>query len=188
MKSLKMILVIMSLILMISENKSGAANSNSIIEDDIEYYIQTDKSIYDLGEDVEALYRVTNLKDEDWSITAFFPIMDVLVSEKVEENFFQIWNWSWNQPHPMGPIVLRLQPGEAKELNIIWPQIDLNGSVEIEDHIQVPKGTYRVTGVLVPIDTSVAVDINIIPEPCSLVLFAAGTIGFRLRGPIYFAH
>ena len=29
-----------------------AVNSNSIVQDDIEYYMQTDKSVYDLGEDV----------------------------------------------------------------------------------------------------------------------------------------
>jgi hypothetical protein len=36
-------------------------NSNSIVQDDIEYYIQTNKAVYDLGENVEMLYRVTNL-------------------------------------------------------------------------------------------------------------------------------
>lgn len=40
-------------------------DSNSTVLDDIEYYVQTDKSVYDLGENVEMLYRVTNLGDED---------------------------------------------------------------------------------------------------------------------------
>lgn len=40
--------------------------------------------------------------------------------------------------HPMGPIFLTLQPDESIELNGTWSQIDLNGSVEIEDHTQVP--------------------------------------------------
>ena len=29
---------------------------------------------------------------------------------------------------------------------------------------------------------------EVIPEPATFLLLAAGTIGFRLRGPIYFAH
>ncbi|MCX5637494.1 MAG: hypothetical protein NTX52_07355 [Planctomycetota bacterium] len=32
--------------------KATLVNSNSIIEDGIEYYIQTDKSVYELGEGV----------------------------------------------------------------------------------------------------------------------------------------
>jgi hypothetical protein len=39
--------------------------SNSMIVDDIEYYMQADDSIYDLSEDVEMLYRVTNLSSEE---------------------------------------------------------------------------------------------------------------------------
>jgi hypothetical protein len=50
---------------------SATVNSNSIIQDDIEYYIQTDKSVYNLGEDVEMLYRVTNLRSED--VEFYFP-------------------------------------------------------------------------------------------------------------------
>jgi len=36
----------------------GDVNSNSITQNNIEYYMQTDKSVYDLGENVEMLYRV----------------------------------------------------------------------------------------------------------------------------------
>jgi len=39
--------------------------SNSKIVDDIEYYMQVDDSVYELGEDVEMLYRVTNLQEEE---------------------------------------------------------------------------------------------------------------------------
>ena len=45
--------------------KSEPVNSNSIIKDNIEYYIQTDKSVYKLGEKVEMLYRVTNKRGEE---------------------------------------------------------------------------------------------------------------------------
>jgi hypothetical protein len=55
--------------------KANLVNSNSIIQDGIEYYIQTDKFVYDLGENVEILYRVTNLRDEEWRVDGFFPKM-----------------------------------------------------------------------------------------------------------------
>ena len=50
---------------------ANLVDSNSIIEDDIEYYLQTDKAVYDLGENVELLYRITNLSDGD--VTFSFP-------------------------------------------------------------------------------------------------------------------
>lgn len=146
-------------------------NSNSIIQEDIEYYIQTDKAVYNLGEDVDFLYRVTNLKDEEWRVEWFFPIFDVIAEEKDGENFNEIWNWSWDKIHHWGPIVFTLGPQESTELNEIWPQIDLNGSVEIEDHTQVPPGLYRIAGVCYPTDVSIPVDITIIPEPSSLAIF-----------------
>ena len=137
-------------------------NSNSIVEDGIEYYIQTDKAVYNLGEDVDFLYRVTNLRDEEWRIEWGFPIFDVIAEEKDGENFNEIWHWSWDKIHHFGGIVVILGPQESTELNEIWPQIDLNGSVEPEDHTQVPPGRYRISGVFSPTDSSIAVDITIV--------------------------
>jgi hypothetical protein len=156
-------------------------NSNSVIEDDIEYYVQTDKSIYDLGENVELLYRVTNLRGEEWRFTYFFPIADVIVAAKEGEVFNEIWNWSWDKPHSTGPILFQLGPGESAELNGIWPQIDLNGSVEIEDHTQVPLGMYKMTGVFYPTDSHIAVDITIVPEPTTAALLGIGFAGLLTR-------
>jgi hypothetical protein len=62
-------------------------NWNAIEVNDIEYYIQTDKSVYELGEDVDFLYRVTNLRDEEWRIEGFYPVFDVIAEEKDGESF-----------------------------------------------------------------------------------------------------
>ena len=71
-------------------------------------------------------------------------------------------------------MLFKLEPSEFVELNGTWPQIDLHGSVEPEDHTQVPTGIYRVSGYLNPTDTSIAVDITIIPEPCSVLMLGLG--------------
>ena len=44
-------------------------NWNAIEVNDVEYYVQTDKSTYLLGEDVEMLYRITNLGQESITYT-----------------------------------------------------------------------------------------------------------------------
>jgi hypothetical protein len=161
--------------------KATLVNSNSLIEDNIEYYMQTDKAVYDLGENVEILYRVTNLRDEEWRVVGFSPMMDITVAAREGEVFNEIWNWSWDKVHPMGPVVFRLQPGESAEISGIWPRIDLNGSAEIEDHTQVPLGIYRTIGVFYPTHSSIAVDITIIPEPATLALLGLGLAGLLVR-------
>ncbi|MHC4365778.1 MAG: hypothetical protein ACYSTJ_09950, partial [Planctomycetota bacterium] len=44
-----------------SQTLANSVNSNSIVKDDIEYHVQTDKALYSTGETVQMLYRVTNL-------------------------------------------------------------------------------------------------------------------------------
>ena len=150
-------------------------NSNSIIQDNIEYYMQTDKSVYNLGEEVEMLYRVTNLGEEEWGSYHARVGVDFTVEAREGENFNEIWYWSWDKFFPDDLIVFTLPPGESMEFNGTWPQINLNGSGEPEDHTQVPAGAYRTSGHLAPYhQTALAVDITIIPEPCTLLLLGLG--------------
>jgi hypothetical protein len=172
----KIVIQLFFVLSVIHPTRATVVNWNSIEINDIEYYIQTDKAIYNLGEDVDFLYIVTNLRDEEWRIEWSFPVFDVVAEEKNGENFNEIWNWSWDQIYPHGPVVVTLGPQESIELNEIWPQIDLNGSVEIEDHTQVPPGLYRIAGVCHPTDVSIPVNITIIPEPTSLALLGMGLV------------
>lgn len=168
-------------LMLVSSLADAAIVSNSLVVDDIEYYIQTDNSVYNLGEDVEILFRVTNLGETTLSISTMYPVMDIIVSEKVGEVYNEIWNWSWDKIFPMGTTTFLLQPGESTEINGSWPQIDLNDSVEILDHTPVPAGTYGVSGYLSPTDTSVAMDITIVPEPCSILILGLGCILTRTK-------
>jgi hypothetical protein len=154
--------------------RATVVNWNSIEVNDVEYYVQTDKAVYDLAENVEIQYRVTNLRDEEWRFSYIPPIMDIIVEAEDGENYNEIWHWSWDKTYPAGPVVFQLGPNESTEISGIWPQIDLNGSVEIEDHTQVPPGIYRCSGIFYPTHSRVAVNITVVPEPGSLTLFVAG--------------
>jgi hypothetical protein len=156
--------------------RATLVNSNSLIQDDIEYYVQTDKSVYDLGENVEMLYRVTNLGTED--VTFAF-------SQSPEWNFWvekdgeNIWTavegwWTFGT-------AFTLTPSEYKEYPYEWDMRD------DEDNI-VNLGAYDVIGGLdggTSISTKewefteVAVPITIIPEPTTFLLLGMGGILLR---------
>ena len=177
---------IVGLVILAGHPKDAGAtlvDSNSIVEDGIEYYIQTNKSVYDLGEDVEILFRVTNLRDEKWEVHGLAPVQDIVVAAKEGEDFNEIWKWGWYNVPIAGSGVLRLQPNEFAEISDTWPQIDWMETWELEDDTQVPPGIYRITGIVrgverfdprIEINESVSVDITIIPEPSSLILFVVG--------------
>jgi len=175
----KLVCAGISILFMTVSAKATLVDSNSIVEDGIEYYIQTDKPVYDLGEDVEMLYRITNLRTEMWQVTAFPPLRDILVAARKGQDFNEIWRLSWFRNYPPGPRVLRLQPGESSEMNVIWPQIDAQGTRDPIDDISIAPGIYRIRGILYPTDVSVAVDITIVPEPATIILLALGIIGAR---------
>jgi len=92
--------------------KATIIDSNSIIKDGIEYYIQTDKAVYDLGENVEILYRVTNLTDNPVSIgevLLFGPCYNVIVTDNSNN---EVWCYllTLPPPGPPGTKMFHLEP------------------------------------------------------------------------------
>jgi hypothetical protein len=168
-----MVVCFSGLIFWLATAKATLVNSSTTIQDGIEYYIQTDKAVYDLGQEVEIRYRITNLTDQQWQVGGVTPGWMIFVAPKGAEWFDGIWEWA--EPGPPGPTGLRLQPNEFMEISEMWPQINMQGTPhEPGDDIQIPPGIYRITACLKLTDTNVAVDVTIVPEPTSMALFLAG--------------
>ena len=176
-----------SIIIMILGTASSLANaeivSNSMVVDDIEYYMQTDDSIYNLGEDIEMLFRVTNLREED--VTIFCsrePEFDFFVQQNGQTVWSLIDWFKWYSPG------VEILAGEFEEWIYTWDMIG-------NDENPVGIGTYNVVGVMYNepwndyyygsyTPSEVAVEITIVPEPCSLALFTAGIVYLRKRKPL----
>jgi len=119
-------------------------NSNSILKDGIKYYMQTDKSIYHQGENVEMLYRVTNLRGED-VIFRFY--------DRVQYYFLVTSGGdpTWFAPKAGLPALSSfvLHPDGSNEYTETWNVIDENGTpwTPGDDFVALP-GPYDVTGSL----------------------------------------
>jgi len=167
--------------------RATLVDSNSIVKDGVEYYLQTDKFVYDLVEDVVMLYRVTNLTENPVDIGKV-----IEYAEPCWYHFFitnEVDNEVWYYPPfiPMrGPQVFHLQPYESIEYEKIWDMMNDNGTTRRDDDFLVCPGRYNIMGELylfygdqdkrVP----VWVSIEIIPEPSTIVLLGAGFVGIIL--------
>jgi len=152
-------------------------NSNTVVQDGIEYYIQTDNAVYDLGEDVELLFRMTNLTDEEWYVRWLGSGVNIVIEAEGEAG--EVWAWSWWQFFDTGPQIIRLQTGESLEIGDVWPQLDYGGIPDPEGGVPAGPGTYTVTGSFEPMDVSVSVDVAIVPEPATIILLCGGVALLR---------
>ncbi|MFA6426814.1 MAG: hypothetical protein WCW64_11645 [Phycisphaerae bacterium] len=151
-------------------------NSNSVVIDDIEFYVQTDKSGYSLGESVEILFKVTNLGNTDVTIGCSRHGEFNYLVRKNNEDIWALAHWfAWDMP------VVSLSAGETITLpSYAWNMKDDAGILILPD-------AYSVVGLMynepwndasgrVPRPTEVSVPITIIPEPCSMALFVTSLL------------
>jgi len=130
-------------------------NSNSIVEGCIEYYMQTDKSVYRLGENVEMLYRVTNLGDED--VTFWFGNLQQCYFE-VNDGETLVWGW----PKQTQPAIscFTLGPGQWASYYKLWSMLSDSGVLII-------PGTYYVSGELISASVETSCTDGVLREPVS---------------------
>lgn len=184
---------IIALVMLVGAKESRAnlvpISASYLGQEGIEYYIQTNKAVYDVGEDVEMLFRVTNMRDEDVRIYGGWPMRDIIVEEKEGNNLRVLWQWWWFKIGPGMPVGIDLEPGESSKISGSWPQTDWNETPEIEDDFQVLPGTYRVSGILKGrigdfenfeyLDSRISLDITIVPEPATIFTLVFGIYGLR---------
>ena len=136
-------------------------NSKTVRKDGIEYYIQTDKREYKLGETVEMLYMVTNLEEIEQQIRVYRgPGYNILI----QKNGQIIWRF--NQDFRMSGETINISPGET--LYFLYTSATGNSiphvGWDMKDQQGNPAGTgeYSVYGIAYTLPrTDVAVPITI---------------------------
>jgi hypothetical protein len=159
-----------SLILLVTSTARSATtadvpNANSIVLDNIEYYMQTDKAVYDLAENVEMLYRVTNLSNEDVEFIFTYGPLDNTCDWMVDENELRIWD-NLGRPGTREITSFSLSPSESYAYTHTWDMTYKDGG-------NISPGNYTVTGAVYyssnEIYVPVSVSIDIVHEPVSYV-------------------
>lgn len=157
-----------------------SVNFNSKVIDGIEFYVQTDKAIYNLGENVEMLYKVTNFND--YSVNFGFGHMPEW-NFWVEQNGINIWT---KVQFPLAvAISYTIDPGESRVYPyippVIWNMKDNDGSL-ISSGIYEVIGGYDWNWINGSYDYSkISVPITIIPEPSSVMILSLGVLGLFFR-------
>jgi len=160
--------------------RAGATlvNSNSIIKDNIEYYMQTDKSVYSIGETVDMLYSATNLGPQD--VTIGWVAADPLAhyAFEVRHGHHQIWRYNYLST-VFGFERFTLGPYQSRSFQTTWNLMHNNGTPwQLDDDFPVSPGTYTAIGELNLLPSPkcnripVSVSIQVIPEPATIFLLA----------------
>lgn len=137
------------------------ANYNSTKMQNVEFYFQTDKKIYKLGERVEMLYRVTNFNQNpvifSFGNSQFYDF-------NIKKDGKEIWRWSDGKAFTTVITSFELDryiKGSlfGREFNEPWNMADNYGA-------QVQPGNYTVAGTLGTFDTfketALSIDITVV--------------------------
>ncbi len=133
-------IAVLALAVLTADARANLVDSNSIIKDDIEYYFETDKSVYDLGETVDMLYRVKNIGDESVLFRfVYTPINEERCKFMVDKDGDRVWD-NRDRTVLLMESQFTLGLGESRSFGWSWDMTDLEGS-------RILPGIYDVTGV-----------------------------------------
>lgn len=160
--------------------RAGATlvNSNSIIKDNIEYYMQTDESVYHLGDTVEMFYSATNLGPAE--VTIGWVAADPLAHYTFEVRRCGVQIWRYNYLSTVfGFEPFTLGPYESRSFQTTWNLMYNNGTPwNLDDDFPVSPGTYAAIGQLDLVPSPkcnrvpVSVCLQVVPEPATIFLLA----------------
>ena len=168
--------------------KATLVDANAV-EDGLEYYIRIDKGVYDLGETIEMLYRLTNVGDRTLNVCDLDIYTLSLELTRPEGDILFAPAWI-TRPMPPGlPDIITLNPGEYAESRwyITLCEWGIDGQVIEEPFATV--GQYSITseydnrhGGEGPLTLEPdALDFVIIPEPASIFLLGVGFASLLVR-------
>jgi len=132
------------------------------------YFLDTDKAVYQLGEQVHAVHRLTNEGDEDYRLQKITtPVFDLWVLDIDGDKI-----WSYNMiVLPGNAGWLTVAPGESVLREYTWDMTDYQGNF-------VSPGAYELVGVIYG-GAHVRTGITVVPEPTTLGVVLAG-FGFAI--------
>jgi hypothetical protein len=164
--------------------KATLVDSNSVIRDGVAYYMATDKAVYDLGDEVDMLYRVTNLTDASVAVgTVYGDEEDWYTFRVIMEDGSQVWEY-FHFTGVTDRTAYHLGPYQSGQFLTSWNMMNDNGTPGLpNDDFPISPGPYNVIGELNLLNgerVPVSVSITVIPEPGSSVLFAVGLAGLIL--------
>ena len=119
-------------------------NRYSVVKGNIVYSMQTDKYVYELGEDVKMLYKITNKRDEDMTVELLIHSFNEPCTFTVGKDGSEVYT---NNPlrviinQPIQDHSFTLRPNEVKEFYYNWDSKDREGKL-------VEAGFYNITGYL----------------------------------------
>ena len=149
MKRVLPLLVLASMVLgACAGSQALGPNHAAIVEDGIEYYLETDKSSYTLSESVQIRYRIMNKTDEVKELGSV-PNCEYCVQQfQITLKGKEVWR-SCRVIPPCGTKTFRLNPHESWEYSdIAWNMVNDHGTLEPDDDFPIVPGVYTITGKL----------------------------------------
>ena len=173
------------------EARATIVDANAV-EEGLEYYIRIDKGVYDLGEAIEMLCRITNVGSENLNVSELgIYTLSFELTRPERDTLFSPYFGPPFPPMPPGlPDIVTLNPGEYMErrYDITSRRWGTDGQWVEEPFTTV--GHYSISskyencgfGAEGPSKLEPdALDFAIIPEPASVALFSLGLASLLVR-------